>query len=166
MTKCLFESIITLLSTTQGYVMTHELLTSIISDPIDGPYEGEDFWIDPDGTIQIADNNATLAATIMRKTNNSGYFDSRLVKIGQRGDSILLGFDTLLDAEPVFVKRIGFKGDTLAEVKATEDKRFCLYLNKKRVTRMFKKLTAAKTYVKKIDRELQEVIVEPENFEE
>lgn len=155
-----------LISTTQRYTMTHELLTSIIADPFNGPYEGEDFWIDDDGTIQIAENNVVLAAKIMRMANNSGQFSTRLVKIGQRGDSILLGFDTLLEVDPVYTKKIGFKGDTLAEVKVTEDKKFCLYLNKKRTTRMFKKLATVKSFIKKLDRELQEAIVEPESFDE
>ena len=34
-----------------------ELLNEIIGDPIVGPFEGEDYWIDDDGTIQVAENN-------------------------------------------------------------------------------------------------------------
>lgn len=139
-----------------------DVLNEIISDPIQGPYEGEDYWIDADDTIQIAENNVVLAATIMRKTNNSGQFEVKLVKIGQRGDSIILGFDTLLDAEPVYTTNIGFKRDTLAEVKKDNSDKFCLYINKKRVTRMFTKLTAAKTYLKKLDKELQNEATELE----
>ena len=139
-----------------------ELLNEIIGDPINGPYEGEDYWIDEDGTIQIAENNAILAGTILRKANNSGQFDVKLVKIGQRGDSIILGFDTLLDAEPVYKTQIGYMRDTLAEVKKDTAGKFCLYLNKKRATRMFTKLTAAKTFLKKLDRELQNEAAEPE----
>lgn len=139
-----------------------ELLNDIIGDPINGPYEGEDYWIDEDGTIQIAENNAILAGTILRKANNSGQFDTKLVKIGQRGDSIILGFDTLLDADPVYVTDIGYMRDTHAEVKKDTAGKFCLYLNKKRATRMFTKLTAAKTFLKKLDKELQNEAVEPE----
>ena len=139
-----------------------ELLNDIIGDPINGPYEGEDYWIDEDGTIQIAENNAILAGTILRKANNSGQFDVKLVKIGQRGDSIILGFDTLLDAEPVYVTDIGYMRDTHAEVKKDLAGKFCLYLNKKRATRMFTKLSAAKTFLKKLDRELQSEATEPE----
>jgi len=143
--------------------MTHtELLNEIISDPIVGPYEGEDYWIDEDGTIQISDNNVVLAATIMRKANNSGKFDVKLVKVGHRGDSIILGFDTLLDTASVYTANIGYKSDTLAEVKRTQDDKFCLYLNKKRATRIFKKLAAAKTFLKKLDQELQQDGVVPE----
>jgi hypothetical protein len=139
-----------------------ELLNKIISDPILGPYEGEDYWIDEDGTVQIAENNVVLAATIMRKANNSGQFAVKLVKIGHRGDSIILGFDTLLDAEPVYVTDIGYMRDTHAEVKKDTAGKFCLYINKKRATRMFSKLTAAKTYLKKLDKELQNEATEPE----
>ena len=139
-----------------------DLLNEIISDPINGPFEGEDYWIDADGTIQIAGNNAMLAGTILRKTNNSGKFNVKLVKIGQRGDSIILGFDTLLDADPVYKAQIGYMHDTLAEVKQDTTGKFCLYLNKKRATRMFAKLAAAKTYLKKLDRELQSEANEPE----
>jgi hypothetical protein len=143
-----------------------ETLNDIIGDPINGPYEGEDYWIDEDGTIQVAENNAILAGTILRKANNSGQFTVKLVKIGQRGDSIILGFDTLLDADPVYKTNIGFMRDTLAEVKKDNAGKFCLYLNKKRATRMFTKLTAAKTYLKKLDKDLQNEATEPELVDE
>jgi hypothetical protein len=139
-----------------------ELLNEIIGDPINGPYEGEDYWIDEDGTIQVAENNAILAGTILRKANNSGQFTVKLVKIGQRGDSIILGFDTLLDDDPVYTAKIGYMHDTVAEVKKDTSGKFCLYLNKKRATRIFTKLTAAKTFLKKLDKELQNEAVEPE----
>jgi hypothetical protein len=139
-----------------------ELLNEIIGDPINGPYEGEDYWIDEDGTIQVAENNVVLAATILRKTNNSGQFEVKLVKIGQRGDSIILGFDTLLDADPVYTTRIGYMHDTQVEVKKDLAGKFCLYLNNKRATRMFNKLASAKTYLKKLDKELQNEATEPE----
>jgi hypothetical protein len=141
-----------------------EKLLNIISDPYDGPEEGVDFWVDEQGYIQVQDPRT--AALIMRKTNFSHEFDDKLVKVGQRGDSILLGFDTLINAEPVHVARIGFKRDTLAEVKKDEQDMFCLYINKKRITRMFKKLASAKTYLKRLDKELQQEAVEPENYED
>ena len=143
-----------------------ELLNGIISDPILGPFEGEDYWIDQDDTIQIAENNVMLAGTILRKANNSGQFDVKLVKIGQRGDSIILGFDTLLDTDPVYKTQIGYMRDTLAEVKKDTTGKFCLYLNKKRATRMFTKLTAAKTFLKKLDKELKNEATEPELVDE
>ncbi len=141
-----------------------EALLEVISDPYDGPEEGIDFWVDEQGHIQVQNNRT--AALIMRKANISNLFENKLVKVGQRGDSILLGFDTLLDAAPVYSARIGYKGDTLAEVKKDANGMFCLYLNKKRATRMFKKLTSTKTFLKKLDKELQNQAVEPESFDD
>jgi hypothetical protein len=77
-----------------------------------------------------------------------------------------LGFDTLLDADPVYTTNIGYMRDTLAEVKKDTAGKFCLYLNKKRATRMFTKLTAAKTFLKKLDKDLQNEATEPELVEE
>lgn len=141
-----------------------EQLLEVITDPYDGREEGVDFWVDEEGLIQVQD--VRTAALIMRKANISAMFSDKLVKVGQKGDNILLGFDTLLNATPVYVAHIGYKRDTLAEVKKDEEGKFCLYLNKKRATRMFKKLTSAKTFLKKLDKELQQDAVEPENFDE
>jgi hypothetical protein len=143
-----------------------ELLNEIIGDPINGPYEGEDYWIDTDGTIQVAENNVKLAAIIMRRANSSGYFDTKLVKVGNKGDSILLGFDTMADIEPVYTAKIGFKRDTLAEVKRDLAGKFCVYLNKKRASRMFSKLSAVKAYLKKLDLDLQTDGQEPEALDD
>jgi len=142
-----------------------EKLTKIITDPIIGPFEGEDFWIDDNGTIQVAENNVKMAATIMRKTNASGKFKQRLVKIGHSGDSILLGFDNLTEVKPIYTAKIGFKGDMLAEVKEDADGKFCLYINGKRGARMFSKLSAVKAALKKLDREMQSAGVEPEDLD-
>ena len=48
-----------------------EKLNDMIADPFDGPFEGEDFWVDSDGVIQVSDNNVRLAGIIMRKVNQS-----------------------------------------------------------------------------------------------
>ena len=120
-------------------------LNNIIADPFNGPFEGEDYWIDDNGVIQVAENNVRLAAIIMRKTNLSGEFDKKLVKIGAQGDSILLGFDSLTDALPVYSAKIGFKGDMFAEVKKDESGKFCLYINGKRGNKMYAKLSAVKS---------------------
>jgi len=141
-------------------------LTNIITDPIDGPFEGEDFWIDDNGMIQVAENNVRLAAIIMRKANSSGKFDQRLVKIGIQGDSILLGFDTLADSQSIYTAKIGFKGDMLAEVKEDSSGKFCLYINGKRGTKMYAKLSAAKSTLKKLDREMKSAGVEPEDLDD
>jgi hypothetical protein len=141
-------------------------LLDIISDPITGPFEGEDYWIDDSGVIQVAENNVRLAAIIMRKANLSGKFDKKLVKIGAQGDSILLGFDTLTDTAPVYSAKIGYKGDMLAEVRADESGKFCLYVNGKRGTKMYAKLSAVKSAIKKLDREMQFVGQEPEDLDD
>jgi hypothetical protein len=143
-----------------------EKLTKIISDPFEGPFEGEDFWIDDNGIIQVAENNVRVAAMIMRKANLSGKFDQRLVKIGSQGDSILLGFDNLSEVVPVYTAKIGFKGDMLAEVKQDQSGKFCLYINGKRSSKMFSKLSGVKSAVKKLDKELQSAGDEPEDLDD
>jgi len=143
-----------------------EKLNDIISDPFNGPFEGEDYWIDDTGVIQVAENNVRLAAIIMRKANLSGEFDKKLVKIGAQGDSILLGFDSLTDALPIYSAKIGFKGDMFAEVKKDESGKFCLYINGKRGNKMFAKLSAVKSAIKKLDREMQLAGIEPEDLDD
>jgi hypothetical protein len=130
-------------------------LLNIISDPIDGPYEGEDFCIDEQGYIQVYDNNPKMAAMIMRKANTSGLFDVDLVKVAHKGDSIILGFDNVAGTSPVFVNQIGYQKSVLAEVKVGADGKFCIYLDKRRSARTFAKLASAKTFVKRLDRDLQ-----------
>jgi len=102
----------------------------------------------------------------MRKANLSGEFDKKLVKIGAQGDSILLGFDSLTDALPVYSAKIGYKGDMLAEVRADESGKFCLYVNGKRGTKMYAKLSVVKSAIKKLDREMQFVGQEPEDLDD
>ena len=143
-----------------------EKLNKIIADPFNGPFEGEDYWIDDTGIIQVAENNVRLAAIILRKTNLSGKFDKKLVKIGAQGDSILLGFDSLTDTPSVYTAKIGYKGDMFAEVKKDDTGKFCLYINGKRGNKMFAKLSAVKSAVKKLDREMQSAGVEPEDLDD
>lgn len=133
-----------------------EQLLEVISDPYSGREEGVDFWVDESGYIQTQD--VRTAALIMRTANTSGEFTQNLVKVGQKGDSILLGFDTLLDADAVYKTKIGLKNDILAEVKRDENEKFCVYLNKKRSARMFNKLTSAKRFIKSLDKDLQEAV--------
>ena len=130
-------------------------LLDIISDPISGPFEGEDFCIDEQGYIQVYDSNPKIAAMIMRKANTSGLFDKNLVKIAHKGDAIILGFDTASGLEPIFANQIGYQKSVLAEVKVGADGKFCIYLDKKRSARTFNKLASAKTFVKRLDRDLQ-----------
>lgn len=144
----------------------NDQLTEIISDPFDGPFEGEDYFINEEGIINIPIENIKLSAIVMRKVNSSGIFEKKLVKVGQGGDNILLGFDTLVDTAPVYSAKIGFKGDTVAEVKADEAGKFCVYVNKKRLARMFKKQTSAKQFIKQLDKELQSAVDMSENVDD
>lgn len=139
-------------------------VVDLVNDPYNGPEEGVDFWVDEQGLIQVSDTRT--AGLIMRTVNTSGNFTSQLVKIGQKGDSVLLGFDELLNIEPVYVARIGYKRDTQIEVKSDTSDKFFIYVNKKRLARTFKKLAQAKRYIKQLDKDLQQEATEPEAIEE
>ncbi len=124
-----------------------EVISNLISDPINGPFEGEDYCID-NNTIEVSNNNARLAANIMRQVNASELFDDKLVKLGLRGDSILLGFDTMSELEAVYSTNVGPGNTLLAEVKQDEDGKFCVYVDKVRAVRMYSKISKAKAYIK------------------
>lgn len=132
-----------------------EQLLAVITDPYAGREEGVDFWVDEDGYIQTHD--VRTAALIMRTANTSGEFAQNLVRVAQKGDSILLGFDTISQADPVFTSQIGYQKSVFAEIKADTDGKFCVYLDGKRSVRMFSKLASAKTFVKRLDKDLQTV---------
>ena len=132
-------------------------LLEIISDPFLGPFEGEDFCVDEQGFIQVYDSNPKMAALIMRKANTSGLFPVNLVKVAQKGDSIILGFDTLIATSPVFKSQIGYQKGVLAEVKVDANGKFCVYLDNKRSARLYAKLASAKTFIKRLDKDLQSV---------
>lgn len=136
-------------------------LVEVISDPYNGREEGVDFWVDEDGYIQAQD--VRTAAMLMREANNSGQFSQRLVRVAQKGDSILLGFDNLIDQEPVFETKIG---DINAQVKKDQLGKFCVYLDNKRSKRMFSKLASAKTFLKTLNLELKNQGTEPESFDD
>ena len=142
----------------EDYPMTqNSQLLDIISDPITGPFEGEDFCVDEQGYIQVYDNNPKVAAMIMRKANTSGLFPVNLVKVAHKGDAIILGFDTVSGSTPVFVNQIGYQKGVLAEVKVGDDGKFCIYLDKRRSSRTFAKLAGAKAFIKRLDKDLQSV---------
>lgn len=143
-----------------------QVLNDLISDPYQGPFEGEDYFIDVDGTIQVPANNAKLIGLVLRRINLSNTFDEKLVKIGQTGDHVILGFDTLADQPAVYVAKIGFKGDVAAEIKKDSAGKFCIYLDNKRTSRLFKKLSSAKLYLKRLDSDLQSIPVESEPEED
>lgn len=130
-----------------------EQLLAVITDPYDGREEGVDFWVDEQGYIQTHD--VRTAARLMRTANTSGEFTQNLVKVAQKGDSIILGFDTVSESESVFSNQIGYQKGVLAEIKEDADGKFCVYLDKKRSARMFTKLASAKTFVKRLDKDLQ-----------
>ena len=134
-----------------------ESLKDLISDPFDGPFEGEDYFL-TDNSIYIPITNLKLAANIMRKVNSSEIFSDKLVKIGQSGDNVILGFDTLINTEPVYLTKIGPEKTVIAEVKPT-DNMFCIYFDKKRSTRLFKNISTAKRYIKVMHKELMEKVV-------
>jgi hypothetical protein len=72
----------------------------------------------------------------------------------------------LIGTESVYTANIGYMRDTLVEVKKDEAGKFCLYVNKKRATRMFAKLAAAKSFLKKLDHELKTQATEPESIDD
>jgi hypothetical protein len=142
----------------EDYPMTqNSQLLDIISDPITGPFEGEDFCVDEQGHIQVYDSNPKVAAMIMRKANMSGLFPVNLVKVAHKGDAIILGFDTVSGTEPVFVNQIGYQRGVLVEVRVGDDGKFCVYLDRRRSARTFAKLASAKTFIKRLDKDLQTV---------
>jgi hypothetical protein len=61
---------------------------------------------------------------------------------------------------------IGYKKDTLAEIKKDTSGKFVLYLNRQRSARLFKKLTSAKLFLKKLNKDLLQDPVEPESFDD
>ena len=130
-------------------------LADLINDPYEGPEEGVDFWVDERGYIQV--DNTYTAGIILRRANTSGQFNQTLVRLGQRGDSMLLGFDTLVDADAIYSTKIGLNCDILAEIKEDLGGKFCVYLDHKRSARMFNKLAGAKKFVKSLDKDLKTV---------
>lgn len=151
------DAIITLYNQESHPMTPNSQLLDIISDPITGPFEGEDFCVDEQGYIQVYDSDPKTAALIMRKANTSGLFPVNLVKVAHKGDAIILGFDTVSGTEPVFVNQIGYQKGVLAEVRIGDDGKFCVYLDKRRSARTFAKLASAKTFIKRLDKDLQSV---------
>jgi hypothetical protein len=141
---------------------TIEHVINLVSDPFVGPFEGEDFFVDDHGMIQVTENNVKTAALIMRKVNTSGIFPKKLVKIGRSGDSILLGFDTLSDAESVYSDNVGPNNETNIQVKKDTDGKFVIYVNQRRSARPLKSMTAVKKFIRTLDQELRQVFLVPD----
>lgn len=131
-------------------------VVKLIEDPFNGPYEGEDFSLNENGFIEVPVDNVKLAAIITRRVNQSGKFNQKLVKIGQKGDCILLDFDHLTDANPIHVDNIGFDRKTLAEIKQ-DDQGICyVYINGRRSNKTFKSVAVAKSFISKTDKILKQ----------
>lgn len=133
---------------------TSDILVECIDDQIDGPHYGEDFIIDDHGFVQV--HSAKQAGLIMRKVNQSNLFDDKLVRLGNHGDCVILGFDTLTTQVPVFETTVGYE-KLPVEIKQTNEGKFCIYVGSKRSSRLFNKLAGAKKYIKQLDKELSEV---------
>lgn len=137
-----------------------QTIKNLIDDPIDGPSEGFDYFIDEEGIINVPTDKIRISGNIVNKVNNSGLFKQKLVKIGQVGDCILLDFDTLGDALPVHTAKIGPNKDVLIEAKKTMTDKYQIYINKKISIRIFKKMSTVKKFIKNLDRELKQIVVE------
>lgn len=130
-------------------------IRKLISNPYEAPYEGEDYFID-DATETIEVIDTKVSGTICHRINNSGKFDRRLVKLNYSGDMITLGFDTLEDVDAIYETRIGYRDDTLAEIKESAEGEFCIYLNSKRSPKKFKSIKSAKMYLNKLSKVLKD----------
>lgn len=133
---------------------TTQKIIELVDNPITGPFYGEDFCIDHQGYIQV--NDPKTAGLIIRTVNQSGVFSNKIVKIGTSGDAILLGFDTLQDAEPIFETTVGPE-KTLVQVKKTTEDKLCVYLGGRRSAKLYNTLSTIKKYIKKLDQELHQV---------
>jgi hypothetical protein len=98
----------------------------------------------------------------MRKVNTSGIFAKKLVKIGRSGDSILLGFDTLSDAESIYSDDIGPDNATRIQVKKDTAGKFVIYVDDRRSARPLKSMTAVKKFIRTLDQELRQVFQVPD----
>lgn len=124
---------------------------------IDGVNDGEEFFIDDDLTIHVPDNNLKISSLILRKINLSNMFDQKLVRITKKGDSIILGFDSIADIEPIYSTFIGPDSDVEIEIKKDPNiKKFYIYKNGKRSIKTFTVLAKAKRYIAALDKQLDE----------
>jgi len=130
-----------------------EKLTEIIEDPIDGPYDGEDFWIEADGIIYVSENNIGVASKIIRKVNSSQQFSEKLVRLGKSGDAISIGFDNLADDSPVLTQMIGIDKSICADVRMDNARKFYVYLDGRRLIKAFSKLSQVKQYITRLDKQ-------------
>jgi len=140
-------------------------LHSVICDPFDGPFEGEDYYIG-DEAVHVDASQAKIVGIILRKVNTSGLFAKKLVQIGRHGDFVALGFDEVGNKEPIYSTRIGPNKEILAEVRSNDSDILYLYLNNYRKLRKFSKLSSAKRYITKLDNALSNIDSEEPEFDE
>ena len=118
----------------------------------------EDAFHVDDNVVLVHDNNVRAAGMITNKLNNSKLFDTQLVKLGKRGDTIMLGFDTMADAESIHADAIGPEF-TAVEVKRDSDNRCLLYVDGHRYTRTFPSLAATKRFIDNLEQQLNSQLV-------
>lgn len=131
-------------------------LIRVIQDPFNGPFDGEDFWVEDDGIIQVPDNNVKMSSNIVRKVNQSNKFKQKLVNLGKKGDCIQLGFDELADQTPIFETNIGYKNSSKIAVRHDANEQCYVYVDGKRSNKVFKRLTQAKAYINRLDKVLKQ----------
>ena len=124
-----------------------------------------DFSLESDGTILVFDNKIGTAATIARVINTSKAFDKQLVRLGKRGDSIVLGFDELVDAEAVYEDWIGPDCEVEATVKQAKDC-YYVYMDDRRTSVKHKSIAAAKRYITQLDNQLCDQVKAADNLQE
>jgi hypothetical protein len=112
-----------------------------------------DYAVEEDGTIQVFDRKVGTAAQIARVLNTSKAFDKQVVRLGWKGDSIILGFDELVDAEAVYEDYIGPDCEVTAEVKQAKDG-YYVYMDNRRTNVKHKSIAAAKRYITQLDNQL------------
>lgn len=124
---------------------------------MDEIYEGDDFFIDEDLLIHVTDNNLKASSRILREINNSGMFEQKLVRIAKKGDSLILGFDSVAETQSVYTTYIGPEAEVEVEIKKDPGAdKFYIYSNGKRSTKTFDKLTKAKRYITALDKQLDD----------
>ena len=124
-----------------------------------------DFAVEEDGTIQVFDRKVGTAAQIARVLNTSKAFDKQVVRLGFRGDSIVLGFDELVNAVAVFEDYIGPDCEVTAEVKQANDG-YYVYMDDRRTSVKYKSIAAAKRYITQLDNQLCDQVKAADNLQE
>lgn len=118
----------------------------------------EDSFHVQDNEVYVHDNNIRAAGMITHKLNNSKLFDTQIVKLGKRGDTIILGFDSMADAASVYANIVGPEF-TAVEIKRDSNNRCLLYVDGHRYARTFPSLAAAKRFIDQLEHQLNSQLV-------